>query len=325
MGASVVIPTHDRRRGIEQTVRAALADEATREVIVVVDGCRDGTYECLVGLARHDSRVRPLWQDNSGASSARQKGVEHARNPVVVLLDDDVVAEPGLITGHVGHHARAPRRVVLGYMPVMGRSTWPENVTSALYSMSYEEQCRRYERDPAHVLIALWAGNMSLRRADALEVGLDNGALPLGYLADRELGLRLMKAGFTGVFDRSLRGWHHYSRSLEGRRRDAVTTARDRWKLHDIHGDVLGPVPPDPWEGGSWPRRLAGRIGAGPASPGLRFVLGVAAYGLGRLGATRASARHLGLLLQTEETRASAAESRRIRSKQSPITRGTEV
>ncbi len=316
--ASVVIPTYGRRRGIERVVRAVLADEAAREVIVVVDGCDDGSYELLVAMARQEPRVRPVWQDNAGQIAALQKGLEEARFPVIVMLDDDVIAGPRLITGHATRQARARRQVVLGYIPVQDRSSWPERVTARLYSMGYEDQCRRWEADPEQVIGLLWAGNMSVRRADALEVGLDNPDYRLGYLQDRELGLRLMKAGFTAVFDRSLRATHLYSRSLEELRRDAKSSGRGRWRLHDVHGDVVGPVPPNPFEDGAWAPRLVIRLGAGPAGPALAVLLACVAYALGRLGATHTSARHYGLLWGVLEQRAYRAESQRRHGKRSP-------
>jgi GT2 family glycosyltransferase len=311
--ASVVIPTHGRRQGIERVVRAALEDEATREVIVVVDGSDDGTYECLLDVAEREPRLRPVWQDNAGQIAALQKGVEEARYPVVVMLDDDVVAEPGLVTGHAKRHSAGRRQVVLGYIPVEEQSTWPDRVTARLYSMGYEHQCRRWEADPREVISLLWAGNMSVRRSDALEVGLDNPDCRLGYLQDRELGLRLMKAGFSAVFDRSLRASHLYSRSLEDFRRDAKRSGQGRWRLHEVHGDILGPVPPNPFEGGPWAPRVVLRLGAGPAGPAVAAVLAGAAYALGRLGATRTSARHYGLLWGVLERREYIAEGHRRR------------
>jgi hypothetical protein len=47
----------------------------------------------------------------------------------------------------------------------------------------------------------------------ALDVRLEGPHLK--YHADRELGLRLLKAGFGAIFDRKLRGAHLYSRSFE--------------------------------------------------------------------------------------------------------------
>jgi GT2 family glycosyltransferase len=309
--ASVVIPTYARRGSIEQVVRAVLADEAAREVIVVVDGCDDGTYECLLELAREDARVRPVWQENAGQNAALQNGVRQARYPVVVLLDDDVLAEPGLITGHARHHSAGRRQVVLGYMPVREASTWPDRVTARLYSMGYEDQCRVWESDPQGIIGLLWAGNMSLRRSDALQVSLDNPDHPFHYLRDRELGLRLMKAGFSAVFDRSLRATHLYSRSLKQLRRDAQCSGRGRWALHDLHGDVLGPAPPNPFEGGPWAPRLVVSLGGGRAGPALAALLAAVAHVLGRLGATRTSARHYGLLWGVLERREYIAERRR--------------
>ena len=306
--ASVVIPTYGRRDSIEQVVRAALADEATREVIVVVDGCDDGTHECLLELAEEEPRVRPLWQENAGQNAALQNGVLQARYPVVVLLDDDVLAEPELITGHATRHREGRRQVVLGYMPVREASNWPDRVTARLYSMGYEDQCRVWEADAQGIIGLLWAGNMSLRRSDALEVRLDNPDFPFNYLKDRELGLRLMKAGFTAVFDRSLRATHLYSRSLKNLRSDARRSGRGRWALHDMHGDVVGPVPPNPFEGGPWAPRLVLSLGGGRAGPALAAMLAGTAHALGRLGATRTSARHYGLLWGVLERREYVAE-----------------
>ena len=309
--ASVVIPTYRRRDDIERVVRAALADGAAGEVVVVVDGCDDGTFEHLTDISRNEPRLRPIWQENAGQMAALQRGVEESRHPVVVMLDDDVVAGPGLITGHAKRHARARRRVVIGYMPVEGSRTWPERVTARLYSMGYEHQCRRWEAEPRGVIGLLWAGNMSIRREHALEVGLDNSDSRLQYLQDRELGLRLMKSGFTAVFDRSLRATHLYSRTLSELRRDAQRSGRDRRKLHEIHRDVVGGEPANPFEDGAWAPRLVLNLGGGPAGPAVAAVVASVGHALGRLGATHTSARHYGLLWGVLEQRAYRAERRR--------------
>jgi hypothetical protein len=108
-----------------------------------------------------------------------------------------------------------------------------------------------------------------------------------------------------------------YSRSLEELRRDAKRSGRGRWRLHDVHGDVVGPVPPNPFQDGAWAPRLVIRLGAGPAGPALAVLLACVAYALGRLGATHTSARHYGLLWGVLEQRAYRAESRRRRGERS--------
>ncbi len=84
---------------------------------MVVDGCDDGSIELVEELRRDDERLVARCE-NGGASAARQAGVEAASGEVVVLLDDDVVAEPGLVTGHARAHADRDGVVVVGYAPV---------------------------------------------------------------------------------------------------------------------------------------------------------------------------------------------------------------
>jgi glycosyltransferase involved in cell wall biosynthesis len=158
--ASVVMPTYNRRGSIEPVIRATLADPATKELIVIVDGSTDGTYEFLCELAADEPRLRPIWQQNAAASRARHTGVELAGEAIVILLDDDVRAEPGLVAGHVSQHRTAERQVVLGHMPVTTSERWPDWLTGAVYAAAYERRCLRYESDPRTVL-TLWAGNIS--------------------------------------------------------------------------------------------------------------------------------------------------------------------
>jgi glycosyltransferase involved in cell wall biosynthesis len=213
---------------------------------------------------------------------ARQAGVEHATGEVIVLIDDDVEAEPGLVAGHARHHAVGDGLVVLGYMPVeLGPVRGPGDFATALYAQEYEQRCAAYERDPGSVLTHLWAGNISLRRSDCLRVGLDSTAFSERYHPDRELGLRLLKAGLTGVFDRGIRARHLHSRSLEGFLRDARSQGAGRLLVHRLHEDVLGPMPPDFFE-----RDL-------PA-PG-RALVGLARRPLGERMTRRALAGSIGL------------------------------
>jgi len=61
-------------------------------VVVVVDGSRDGFIELL--------------EDLSG------------RADVILILDDDEIADSGLAGGHAAHHVGPERKVVVGYTPI---------------------------------------------------------------------------------------------------------------------------------------------------------------------------------------------------------------
>jgi GT2 family glycosyltransferase len=255
---SVVMPTYNRRALLPRVIEPLLSDGGASEVVVVVDGCVDGSLEWLRSRAERDGRLRPLFISNRGENGARLAGIEAARGEVVLMLDDDVAAAPGLVCGHARRHAAGRGLVVVGYMPPpVDASRRPGDFTTRLYAREYEAVCEGYERSPESVLLRLWAGNMSMRREDCLGV-MGAGAAPaLDYHADRELGLRCLKAGLRGEFDRSLRAEHLHTRTLDGFARDARAQGAGAAALHSLHGDVLGPLPRDAFD-----RDLPSPVGA---------------------------------------------------------------
>jgi glycosyltransferase involved in cell wall biosynthesis len=209
---SVVIPL---RRGAEvapETTARLAADAAVAEVLPVAD-------------------------DGAGPNDARQRGCEQASGEVVLLLDADVIPGPGLAAGHAAHHAARTGVVVVGAMPVPA----PAEATARLYADAYGKWLRDVAADPAVVLRRLWGGNVSLRREDALRVGLDEPAMHGRRHEDRELGLRLAAAGLQGVFDPSLAAEHRYHRDLASFCADCRAEGAGRMALHRLHPE-LGPA-----------------------------------------------------------------------------------
>lgn len=239
---SVVVPTFDRAALLTDWVTAVLADPDLYEVVAVVDGSQDGSLERLAAVASGDARLVPVWIPNSGQFPALQAGAEKATGDVLLFLDDDVVPPPGLAAAHARHHDGDRKLVVLGYMPVQLGPRAPGNVASYVYSRQYEAQCEEYERDPTRLLECFWAGNFSLRREHALEVGLalpgDEGLFP--YHPDREFGLRCRAAGFGAVFDRSLRAEHRHTRAVGAIVGEAQNRARGAVNLRRRHEPALG-------------------------------------------------------------------------------------
>jgi Glycosyl transferase family 2 len=212
-----------------------LDDPATGEVVVVVDGSHDGSFELLTEWSLVEPRIRPVFQDNAGDGAARRRGLEEARFDIVVVLDDDVIATPGLVGAHAGHHTDGVDRVVLGYMPTaVPQPRRPGQVTTILYAQEYEAQCRRYEDDPDSILRDFWMGNFSMPRPGAVAVSREL-RLDLGRHADREFGLRCRTAGFGAVFDRSLLAAHSHRRSLRRFATESRHSGADRVTLHSAY------------------------------------------------------------------------------------------
>lgn len=240
------MPTYNRRSNLPRVLPPLLADAALTELIVVVDGSRDGSFELVQEFAAQDSRVRPVFIENRGSSRAQQLGADLASSEVVLIIADDVVAEPGLVTGHAKRHAQRHGLVVVGYMPtVVTEVRRRDDFTTRLYAVEYERAMAEYEREPRSILPNLWAGNVSLRRSDSSRVPLWAEEFPEGYHEDQEFGIRCLKAGLVAVFDRSLLAHHIHRRSLDSFVSGARKEGAGRLVVHRLHGDVLGALPAD--------------------------------------------------------------------------------
>ncbi|WP_250444930.1 glycosyltransferase family 2 protein [Actinotalea sp. C106] len=241
---SVVVPTYRRRDNLTEVVLPLLEDPSLLELLVVVDGCEDGSLELLEQLAETHPRLRPIWTENSGGAAARQTGIDAAVGEVLLLLDDDVVAAPGLVTGHARRHQEADDLVVLGYMPTRPPEPGARGrFATHLYAQEYESVCQTYEADPTTVLLRLWGGNVSVRREHLVAVPYHSGPFARSNHSDRDFGLRLKAAGLRGVFDRSLLSSHEHVRPLEAFLRDARRQGAGRALVHVEHAELLGPLP----------------------------------------------------------------------------------
>ena len=85
---SVVIPTYNRADRIERSVRSVL-DQTYRniEVIIIDDGSSDHSKEVIDQI--RDERVRYFYQENAGAASARNRGIDEAKGEWIAFQDSD--------------------------------------------------------------------------------------------------------------------------------------------------------------------------------------------------------------------------------------------
>jgi glycosyltransferase involved in cell wall biosynthesis len=240
---SVVVTTYNRAHVLERVLNPLLNDPAASEVIVVIDGSQDSSLEVVERLAQRQRRLRSLPIANSGDMAAREAGAKAAKSEIVLFVDDDVIAAPGLVTGHARQHAGNSADVVVGYMPVkLARRRKPDDVATRLYAREYEGRCEIYEREPESALRELWGGNFSMRRADCLAVGMSNPEFTEPYHADRDFGIRCLEAGLSGVFDRSLGATHLHDRSLKAFIRDAQSQGAARVLMSRFHPDIIPPL-----------------------------------------------------------------------------------
>jgi len=84
---SVVIPTYNSAQFIVETLESVFAQTyEDYEIIVVDDGSTDNTREVL---KPYMSRIRYIYKENGGASSARNLGIKSAEGEYIAFLDSD--------------------------------------------------------------------------------------------------------------------------------------------------------------------------------------------------------------------------------------------
>lgn len=91
-GVSVVVPTYNRARFIEEAVESILAQSLPPlEVIIVDDGSTDDTANVC---ARFHEPVRYIRRQNEGAAAARNAGIRAATGDWVAFCDSDDLWKP---------------------------------------------------------------------------------------------------------------------------------------------------------------------------------------------------------------------------------------
>ena len=136
---SVVIPAYNRARFLPECLDSVLAQTFTDwECIVVDDGSTDGTRELVAEYVRRDSRFRYHWQENAGASAARNAGIERARGEWIAFLDsDDWYYPDALAHFHAAASRFAEVQIVCGYLDchIAARDEPAISVADAFHAM----------------------------------------------------------------------------------------------------------------------------------------------------------------------------------------------
>jgi glycosyltransferase involved in cell wall biosynthesis len=101
---SVVIPTKDRLPYLRNAVPMFLAHDEVKEVVVVVDGCTDGTLEYIQAASESDPRIR--YTDNvinKGLPYSRNRGLELAQFEYAFTGEDDLELSENFFSTLLAH------------------------------------------------------------------------------------------------------------------------------------------------------------------------------------------------------------------------------
>jgi GT2 family glycosyltransferase len=186
---TIAIPTYRREQVLVDTIDCLLRLDPRAAEILVLDQTANHV-KCIEVLLREwstDGQIRWLRLRHPSIPRAMNRGLLEASNEIVLFVDDDIVAFPGL----VGAHARAHRE---GAGLVAGRvlQPWDGEVAAASWAERQfaSTECREIDR--------FMGGNFSLRRSDAIAIGgFDENFVRVAYNFEREFADRWRNNGRT--------------------------------------------------------------------------------------------------------------------------------
>lgn len=87
---SVIVPVYNASKYLNRTLSSVLNQKYERlQLILIDDGSTDDSYDICQKYLQIDSRVQLFQQENSGVSSARNRGLEHATGEYIIFMDSD--------------------------------------------------------------------------------------------------------------------------------------------------------------------------------------------------------------------------------------------
>jgi peptidoglycan/xylan/chitin deacetylase (PgdA/CDA1 family)/GT2 family glycosyltransferase len=189
---SVILATHNRRQMLRQCVEALAAqtqDPSSFEIVVGDDGSSDGSVEMLREL-RTPFELKVVEPGKVGRAAARNAALEATRAPIVVVIDDDVIADPQFLAEHLAGHREGK---VLGIGNLTQAAPTGRDWYSTVFAETWNEHFERLEGGEVD-WTAAYAGNLSAPREALLAIG---GFHERAAGEDIEIGYLLARHGCT--------------------------------------------------------------------------------------------------------------------------------
>lgn len=262
---SVVIPTWNGRSLLEMSIPPLV--EALRqhghpddEIVVVDNGSDDDTLATLARMAEDAPELRWIsLPTNEGFAGATNRGARDAKNPVVIMLNNDMVVEPDFVQPLLDAFAAEPDVFGVSCQIDFIDPSKPRWETGKVHGELRRGLVRlfhldRFDEDLLYPIFFAGGGASAYDRARFLELGgFDDHVFSPVYIEDVDLGYRAWKRGWASVLaPRSM--VHHKHRG----------TTRRLWSEGLIHSFFLKNLAALIWKNvGSWrllPRHLAGLV-----------------------------------------------------------------
>jgi len=225
---SVVVPVYNSAKTLSKTIEALMSQnflEDNFEILIADDGSTDSTAEIVKRYP-----VKYLHQDNKGPAAARNLGWKFSSGNIVCFTDSDCIPEKDWISKIIKAYTSEQIVGVGGSYDIV-------NSESLFASCIHEEIVQRHLKMPKEVNY-LGAFNVSYRRSILEEVGGFNESYSDASGEDNDIAYRVVKKGYTLIFDKNIKVGHYHPTSLLRYLKQQFKHGFWRMKLYKDHPDM---------------------------------------------------------------------------------------
>jgi GT2 family glycosyltransferase len=202
---SIIIPTFNGARRIEDCVNALLRQSPERQVEIIV--VNDGSTDETASVVRRIFGVRLINQANAGPAAARNRGAREAGNTIILFTDDDCVPTEGWIDAMLAPFKDPEVVGVKG-----AYRTRQSRLIARFVQIEYEDRYRLMAKLPDIDFIDTYSG--AFHRDRFLAMGGYDTAFPVACAEDIELSYRMSACGWKMKFAPEASVYHTHPDNL---------------------------------------------------------------------------------------------------------------
>ncbi len=241
---SVIVPTFRREQALGRCLRALAKQDVppgSFEVIVVDDDDNCDVAAEGESSALYPFSLRRLRSAGEGAAAARNQGARNAAAPLLLFLDDDVVADAWLVRRHLQWHAQHKDEAALvgSYRP---RPTSP-NLAASVARLWWRDVFHLLEDACGMTFVGALTANLSIPRSVFDRVGGFSNDYSRQRREDWDWGLRMRRAGIPVAFDRKASARHEFTLETAQRLRDARREGMGDTLIAERYPEALPSLP----------------------------------------------------------------------------------
>ena len=198
MGATIIIPFHDKIGQLNRSLSAARQSMPSAEILIAADGARE---DCRALAAAHNAAVIEV-AGPSGPATARNRAAAHATGDVLLFVDTDVVPAPDALPGMCRLLENEPQ--IAGVFGAYDLNPPERNFMSQFKNLSHA-----YVHEiGAGEASTFWAGLGAMRTSVFRSVGGYDERFRRPSIEDIDLGCRVVALGHRLLLAPQFRGTH---------------------------------------------------------------------------------------------------------------------